>query len=218
MSQIRVNWGSPTLTATPRISSPPSPNRARPKPSPSPAPGLSLGRPPPPLGFAVAADGDRRLELRRARVRAGNPLRASRDCRASGAGHGQGRIQSRRSGRSLGDAVGRAGQAAIEGDRPLRIGGAKYQRPGPAAGVAWSVTEPAQPLSDAGVQESTRSSNSSRVGSAPAGGMLGADGSRGGGPGDRDSRPAGAFRARRSDGLADMRRPRSRPPRRRTAR
>ena len=50
--QIRVNWGSPTLTATPRISSPPSPNRARPKPSPSPAPGLSLARPPPALGSA----------------------------------------------------------------------------------------------------------------------------------------------------------------------
>ena len=57
MFQIKVNCGSPTLTETPRIISPPSPNRARPKPSPSPAPGLSLACPPPPLGFLARGSG-----------------------------------------------------------------------------------------------------------------------------------------------------------------
>ena len=59
VSQIKVNWGSPTLTRTPWTSSPaPEPNRARPKPSPPVPPPLPLPeRPSPPMASGLVGAG-----------------------------------------------------------------------------------------------------------------------------------------------------------------
>ena len=191
VSQIRVNWGSPTLTATPRISSPPSPNRARPKPSPSPAPGLSLGTPPPPLGLPLPRMSDRRLEPAPGSVRSANRLRG--DEIVAQVRHGQGRIQAsgqvNPSGTPWGEPARRPSKVIGSSDRRGEIPEARVK-----SRTAWSITEPAQPLSDAGVQASGPEllGASGRIADdCPEHGLMSATTAVAGRwAGDRDARPA----------------------------
>src|SRR3954454_5778170 len=182
--QIRVNWGSPTLTETPRITSPPSPNRASPKPSPSPAPGLSFGSPPPALGLVLGRN--RRSGSSGTRSswvidgEAGSIV--SRGAIGMGRGVLRPPVKASAPRTPFGEPASRESNAI----GPLSRG-AKYQQPRISKRMAWSVTEQAHPLSDSGVHHGQGSAGASTAAAA-----AGATASRPGGPAIVTGEPAGA--------------------------
>src|SRR5208337_220959 len=205
VSQIRVNWGSPILTATPRTSSPPSPKRARPKPSPSPAPGLSLATPPPALGLpprtrvTAAGSSGGAISSRRGSSGAGSRLSG-----ASGMASGVfiPPVRVRPSGTPLGDPA-----SLLSKWIGRRKGGAKYQRASVSSKRPCRVIDPAQLRRFVGLQSSAQENAALASGYwIKAGGAWcdGTDVERPGGPATGTVDLLEAFAACRSDARTDM--------------